>query len=160
MEVIGIHKGSYWNRNKGNFNIATKFGFVNDIINVLHYKSYIHNIKKARESLRELSDEEEKELKNHGLKKIKKLPNMYKCPYLSSSLVMLFFRTNHGWYFSSIFKEEISSNLDVVRSYNWIFINPFKKCKEIINEFDKEISEITLSEFEEKIEHRHELIIS
>lgn len=156
MEVIGIHKANQETQNEGNFNMATKISVVLEVLHRIYYKGYINDIKKARDNPRILSDDEEKEIRRHGLKKIKEIPNMYQCPYLSSSssLVMLFFRTNHGWYFTSKIKNRMSDSLD---KYNWIFINPYKTFEEIINEFYKEV---TIDEFEKKIEHRHELIIS
>ncbi|OUM70178.1 hypothetical protein PIROE2DRAFT_57037 [Piromyces sp. E2] len=161
MEVIGIHRGSIETQNEGNFNMATKFSIVREILDMIYYKGYINDIKKARDIPRVLSDDEEKEIKRHGLKKIKKLSNMYQCSYLPSALVMLFYRTNHGWYFTSKNKNKMSySSLGKVRSYNWIFINPYKTYEEIISEFDEKIDERFLGEFEEKIEHQHDLIVS
>jgi len=149
MEVIGIHRGSYETQYEGNHNHATKINIVKDVINMFYYKRYINDIKKAREAPRKLSKEEEEELEKHGLEKSEYLSNMYICPYLSYySTVMLFYRTNHGWYFTSKYNYEIGSSLREVRIYNWILINPFKKLEEIIKEFG------------EVFEHRHELIIS
>jgi len=136
---------------------------------MFYYKHYINDIKKARETPRKLSKEEEEELEKHGLEKYKHLSNMNTCPYLSHpSIVMLFYRTNHGWYFTSKFRYEIGSSLREVRIYKWILIDPYKKLEEIINEFENEhrheLEEINnkllFNKFEKIIEHRHELIIS
>ena len=152
MKVIGIHKSGLPSKN---VNVATNINIVNYAINTLYNKNYINDIKKARASPKELSDDEKKELIKHGLKETS-LPNMYKCLYSTSSLVMLFYRTNHGWYFTLKNKKEIKylKNkkkikyvLKEVKLYNWILIDLYKKFEEIINECG------------EKLEHQHELII-
>lgn len=63
---------------------------------------------------------------------------------------MLFYRTNRGWYFTSKSKYDVGKikTLSEVQLYHWILINPYRKIEEIIKEF------------EEELEHRHELIIS
>ncbi|KAG4081427.1 hypothetical protein H8356DRAFT_1405324 [Neocallimastix lanati (nom. inval.)] len=97
----------------------------------LYYKRYINDIKKARETPRKLSDDEEKE-------------------------------TNNGWYFTIKKEDEmdVENIYPAINTYNWILIDPYKRFEEIMNEFDNEIKNIIMDEFEEKIEHRHELIIS
>jgi len=144
LKVIGVHKAGLTSERK---NIATNINIVNYAINTLYYKDYINDIKKARERTRELSDNEINELEKHGLKETS-LPNMYKCPYSSSSLIMLFYRTNHGWYFTIKNKKDIISTLDKIKLYKWTLININKTIEEIIGECD------------EKLEHRHKLIIS
>ena len=104
IKVIGVHKmGIISEKN----NVATNLNIVKYAISTLFNKDYINDIKKARESTRKLSDDEIEELKKHGLKETS-LSNMYKCPYSSSSSVMLVYRTNHGWYFTE--KEKIKLN--------------------------------------------------
>ncbi|KAL6592523.1 hypothetical protein U3516DRAFT_189779 [Neocallimastix sp. 'constans'] len=165
IEVIGVHKSNWEVVNRGNYNVAVKFNIIKNAINRLYYKRYINDIKKARETPRKLSDDEEKELKKHGLMKIKieKLPYLYKCPYLTiPSMLMLFLRTNNGWYFTIKKEDEmdVENIYPAINTYNWILIDPYKRFEEIMNEFDNEIKNIIMDEFEEKIEHRHELIIS
>ena len=144
IKVIGVHKmGIISEKN----NVATNLNIVKYAISTLFNKDYINDIKKARESTRKLSDDEIEELKKHGLKETS-LSNMYKCPYFSSSSVMLFYRTNHGWYFTKKEKNKTNYVLKEIKLYNWTLINIYKKIEEIINEFGKEL------------EHRHELIIS
>ena len=155
MKIIGVHKAGIklekeQLRNK-TFNIATKFNIVKHAISTLYYKRYINDIKKAREPARKLNKFEKDELKKHGLKRIMNSEvseYMYKCPYTKSALVMLFYRTNHGWYFTSRKAKEIGSQLKEIKTYPWILINPYKKVEEIISEFDGEL------------EHQHELIIT
>jgi len=159
MKVIGVHKAGM---TSVEINIATNFSIVKDAINILYNKRYINNKKKARESTRELSDDEKIELKKHGLIKTL-LSNMFKCPFSSSSLVMLFYRTNHGWYFTVKDKHEIKYNINKIKLYNWVYINPYKKIEDIIKEiYEKPINEFGKkpnNKFDKKLEHRHELII-
>ncbi|ORY49280.1 hypothetical protein LY90DRAFT_457116, partial [Neocallimastix californiae] len=143
MKIIGVHKAG---SESDNINIATKMSIVKYSITTLYYKGYSNEIRKAREPVRELSKDEIKELEIHGLNETE-IPNMYQCPFTHSSLLMLFYRTNHGWYFTLKNKKEISTDINDIKFYNWTLINPYKKVEEIIKEFD------------EKLEHRHELII-
>jgi len=145
MKVIGVHKAGL--TSKEIKNVATKINIVKYAINTLYNKNYINDIKKAKKSTRELSEDEEKEIKRHGLKETP-LSNMYICPYSTSSLVMLFYRTNHGWYFTVKNKNEITYILKKIKLYNWTLIDIYKNIEEIINECG------------EKLEHLHELIIS
>jgi V8-like Glu-specific endopeptidase len=170
MKIVGVHKTGKINKH-GNINIATKMSIVKYAISILYYKSYTNKITKARESVRKLSEDEEDELINHDLNKTK-IPNMYVCSYSTSPLYLLFYRTNHGWYFTSRNKKEIKNIISIykrkmkvindtsennkeiideiqeIKYFNWIFINPFKKLEDIIKEFDEEL------------DHLHKLIIS
>jgi len=100
----------------------------------------------AIEPTYKLSDDETKELKIHGLKKTK-FPYLYNCPYFEKPyLILLFYRTNHAWYYTTIYKNEIT-NYKNINNFNWILINVYETIEEI------------LSHSEEKLEHHHELII-
>lgn len=179
MKVIGIHRGNYRTPDDEILNIGTKFSYVQNAINILFNKSYINDITKARKTARKLSDDEEKELENHGLNKMeeKELCNVYKCPYFSENYlgIMFYYRTNHGWYFTLRDDKNIKNKKEnslYFRTYSWIFINPYKKYEEIINEFKKLIFEEFFNEEDKKhnmnrvlefynhLDHRHELIIS
>jgi len=99
----------------------------------------------AEEPTIDLSKEEKKELKRHGLKKAM-FSNLYQCPYSEkSSFVILFYRTNHSWYFVKENKNEI--NLKTITNLPWNLINTSEPIKEII------------SHSEVELEHHHELII-
>jgi len=182
MKVIGIHKGCFLTPNDEVLNIGTKFSYIQNAIDILFNKRYINDITKARKPARKLSDDEEKELENHGLNKMKEkeLCNVYECSYFSANChaVMFYYRTNHGWYFTlkyynniKIIKESDLS-LKTFKTFSWIFINPYKKYEEIINEFktlifeeffneeDKKHNSKGVLEFRDHLDHRHELIIS
>ncbi|OUM59927.1 hypothetical protein PIROE2DRAFT_63454 [Piromyces sp. E2] len=182
MKVIGIHRGSFHTPDDVVLNIGTKFSYVQNAINILFNKSYINDITKARKTARKLSDDEEKELENHGLNKMeeKELCNVYKCPYFSKNYlgIMYYYRTNHGWYFTLRDDNKIKNKKEndllfiKIKTFSWIFINPYKKYEEIINEFkklileeffneeDKKHNRDRVLEFNNHLDHRHELIIS
>jgi len=145
LKVIGVHKIGVISEK---INVATNINIVKYAISTLFNKDHIYDITKARESPRKLSEDEKEELKKHGLKEITRLSNMYICPYSSSPLVMLFSRTNHGWYFTLKKRSEIKYSIDKIKLYDWTLINLYKKVEDIISEFGKEL------------EHQHELIIS
>jgi len=67
MKVIGIHIVCFLTPNDVVLNIGTKFGYIQNAINIIFNKSYINDITKARKTARKLSDDEEKELENHGI---------------------------------------------------------------------------------------------
>ena len=61
--------------------------------------------------------------------------NMYTCSYYKyPSLKLLFYRTNHAWYFTSVRVEDISYDVFKIRTYEWVIINPYKSIEEIINQ--------------------------
>jgi len=145
MQVFGIHKaGMRYEK----MNLATNFNIIDYAIRILYNKRYINNIEKAKEPTRELSNDEMKELKMHGLKETK-ISNMYKCPYFERpSLVLLFYRTNHAWYYITVNKKEINKiDNRNIKTYNWNLINVYEPIEKIIGYSD------------EKLEHHHELII-
>ncbi|KAG4083329.1 hypothetical protein H8356DRAFT_1357062 [Neocallimastix lanati (nom. inval.)] len=109
--------GSSAGSESDNINIATKMSIVKYSITTLYYKGYSNEIRKAREPVRELSKDEIKELEIHGLNETE-IPNMYQCPFTHSSLLMLFYRTNHG-----------CTDINDIKFYNWTLINPYKKLK-------------------------------
>jgi len=142
MEVIGIHKAGIENKK---INLATKFNVVNYAIRALYNKSYINSIAKARAPTRELTEDEIKELKNHGLKKTES-PNLYKCPYKNnSSQILLFYRTNHAWYYTTRNNGKI--NYNTIKFNPWSLINIYESIDEIIGHSN------------ENLEHYHTLII-
>jgi len=145
MDVIGIHKAGI---RKKRINIGTNINIIFYAIRTLYNKSYINDINKAREPTRELSEDETKTLKNYRLQKTQ-IPNMYKCSYDNSSLVLLFYRTNHSWYYTTKNKKEIEKriNLSNIKLHAWNLINIYEPIEEIIR----------LSN--EKLEHHHEQII-
>jgi len=163
MKIVGIHKAGIEKKEK---NVATKFSVIYYAISILYNKSYINSIDKAREPTRKLSEDETKELKEHGLIETK-LPNLYKCPYeKNSSLILLFYRTNHAWYYTAVKKNKI--NYENIKIYHWNLINAYEPI--ISYEIDyKNIENNKFSKFNliketigypEKIpEHRHKLII-
>jgi len=163
------------------------------LLNILFNKRYINDITKTRKTTRKLSNDEEKELENHGLNKMEEIElenyglnemeekellcNIYKCPYFSENYlaVMFYYRTNHGWYFTLRDDNNIKNkkeNVLLLKTFPWIFINPYKKYEEIINEFKNLILEEFFNEEDKKnningvlefynhLDHRHELIIS
>jgi len=145
MDVVGIHKGGIINERK---NIATNIKAIDYAIRTFYNKSYINSIDKTRLPIRELSDDEIKELKKHSLKKTG-FPNIYECKYKKDpSLILLFSRTNHAWYYTTISKNEFKKMNEInYKYYAWNLINPHESVEEIINRS------------EEKLEHLHELII-
>eukprot|EP00833_Pecoramyces_ruminatium_P010071 jgi/Orpsp1_1/1184103/evm.model.c7180000088024.1 len=143
MKVIGIHKSSIKNKN---INVATKYSVIEHAIRTLYNKKYIYKMKKSRKLARELSFEEINVLKNHGLYETS-FPNIYKCPYSNSSLLLLFYRTNHGWYWSS--KKELDDNYELkfISTFDWELINPYKSIESNIND-------------NVNLDYRHKLIIT
>jgi hypothetical protein len=142
MNVIGIHKAGIEDKR---INIGTNINIIFYAISTLYNKSYINDINKAREPTRKLSEDETEALIIHGLEETDYC-NMYKCSYDNSSLNLLFYRTNHAWYYTIInnnnFKE---CNLIF---YTWNLINIYEPIEEII------------SRSNEKLEHYHEQIIN
>ena len=180
LKVLGIHKSGYSDIS----NVATNINSINYAITILYNKSYINEIKKAREPTRKLNEEELEELKIYGLKMIKEKKlsvrellnlknleleegveisneellrlenigseelNMYTCSYYENpTLKLLFYRTNHAWYFTSMKVKDITYDIITIKTYNWILINPHESIKEIISRSNK------------KLEHQHQLII-
>jgi len=145
LEVVGIHNSGIPSIN---MNIATKLSIVYNAINIFFNVNNICKIEKAMEVARTLSSEEEGELKNHGLEKTPLL-NVYQCPYSSnSSFILLFYRTNHGWYWTFEKKDDIKFEDDLIKIYNWSLINPYLSIKENIKNFNG------------KLERRHIVIMT
>jgi ankyrin repeat protein len=146
MSVIGVHKAGIEEESK---NIATNINVIIYAIGTLYNKRYINSLNKAKEPTRKLSEDEIKVLKKHDLKETK-FPNLYKCPYTEKpSLIVLFYRTNHAWYYTTKNKKEFKNETDInrIKIYHWNLINVYEPLEKII------------SRSEEKLEHHHELII-
>jgi hypothetical protein len=140
--IIGIHKSGLKVEQK---NVATKFNVIDYAIRTLYHKRYIYDLEKARNPPRALSYEEKKQLKSHGLKETE-FPNLYYCSFIkNTSLVLLFYRTNHAWYFTTRNKNNI--NYMEIKIYSWHLIHLYEPIENI------------LKQSEEKLEHRHELLI-
>jgi len=149
LKAIGIHKFSIINSSDNSVkNLATKFSVVSNAINTIYNKKYIHDITKAREKPRELNDTEIDELKIHGMEETN-IYNVFKCQYFKSkNKIVLFYKSNHGWYCAPRNKIKIKYNEKILKPYGWIFINPYESIEKIIDNIGKE-----------KLEHRHEVII-
>lgn len=82
----------------------------------------------------------------HGLIETQ-LPNLYLSPYSNQLFVMLFYRTNHGWYFTSRDILNIDYDIDSIRVYDWTIINLYEPL------------EVTIKKFGKSLEHQHEILI-
>eukprot|EP00833_Pecoramyces_ruminatium_P018855 jgi/Orpsp1_1/1192887/evm.model.d7180000096682.1 len=152
MKCIGIHKAGI---EKKELNIATELSILEYALRTLYNKNYLYR-SNARKYARELSDTEKKELEDHGLQETF-ISNLYYCPYYNSSNVMLFYRTNHAWYFTSNKLKKIKNIDDNIgkimkyfnrlKNYKWILIDIYESFEHIMDNFD------------EKYEKRHEVII-
>jgi len=148
LKVIGIHKISTVNLHNNSIkNLATKFSVVSNVINIIYSKKHIYGIK-ARERPRELNDYEIDELKHRGIEETN-VYNVFKCPYFKSkNKIVLFYKSNHGWYCALKNKIKNKYNEKILKTYGWIFINPYESIEKIIDRIGKE-----------NLEHRHEIII-
>jgi len=176
MKVVGVHKIGISTDN-GDINLATDFTTIDYAIRTLYNKSYINEIIKAKEPTRSLTKHEDSLFKKYGLEKTPLL-NMYYCPYIEyPSSVLLFYRTNHAWYFTRREKSNICYHLDNVKTYNWTLINTdesFTKAlenkfskdesftKTLENKFNKDESftKTLENKYSKKLEHHHELLIT
>jgi len=150
LEIIGIHNSgiSSGDSNVGKLNVATKLSSIYEAIRVFYHRNNeVYRIKKTRKSAKELSNEEKEELTDHGLQETP-LPNVYECPYLNSSLVLLFYRTNHGWYWTSEERKIVIFDKKIIKIYDWQFINPYISVEENIDRFNG------------KLEYRHRVIMT
>ena len=154
MDVIGIHKAGIESEKQ---NVATNINIIIYAIRTLYEKRYIYRISKARESTRNLSEDEKNELKDHLLKETK-IPNLYMCPCGHSSLVVLFYRTNHAWYYTikdinefkndeRQYKKDQNFIIKLIRRYPWNLINISEPIEKIL-EFPYE-----------ELEHHHLIIL-
>lgn len=140
--IIGIHKAGLEKEKK---NLATMFNRIDYAIRILYHKSYIHGIEKARKPTRTLSDDEIKQLKRRGLKETE-YPYLFYCSYIQNpSLVLLLYRTNHAWYFTTRRKDDL--NALEFEIYPWHVIHLYEPLEKI------------LKQSEETLEHHHELLI-
>jgi len=144
LKCIGIHKGGY-QRNK--LNAGTELNIVIYALCILNDKGFFHE-EKVRISSRKLLPNEKDELKNQGLHN-SPIPNLYTCSYDGSSLHMLFYRTNHAWYFT---KEEARYIRDLeeknheqilitIKMLKWTLINLNETIETIISNFGEELEQ-------------------
>jgi len=149
MKIIGIHKISIVDSNDNSVkNLATKFSIVENVISTIYNKNFIYDINKARKDPRVLNDSEIEDLKIHGLEKTN-LYNVFKCPYFKSKkITILFYKSNHGWYFASKIKKKVKYDEKTLKIHRWTYINPYEPIEKIFVNID-----------EEELEHRHEVII-
>jgi len=144
LKCIGIHKGGY-QRNK--LNAGTELNIVIYALCILNDKGFFHE-EKVRISSRKLLPNEKDELKNQGLHN-SPIPNLYTCSYDGSSLHMLFYRTNHAWYFT---KEEAGYIRDLeeknheqilitIKMLKWTLINLNETIETIISNFGEELEQ-------------------
>jgi len=154
MDVIGIHKAGIESEKQ---NVATKMNIINYAIRTLYEKRYIYSISKAREPTRNLTENEKKELKNHLLNETE-FPNMYKYLYKHSSLVVLFYRTNHAWYYTIEDKKKFKNYEEIYKENENNLNENEKKYKENEKEYkeNKEKYEENEKEYKENKEKYEE----
>jgi len=151
FKVVGIHKSSKGNINKF-VNVAVKYSIVEYAIRTIYNNKDIYGIEGARNLAKILNDDEIKELKRHGLQEKelynKELENvlekekngkLFFCPIefddINSDIeqneefnikFILFYRTNHGWYFSYTddekFKKKKHNLDDIKENFKWTII--------------------------------------
>ena len=129
MKVIGLHKSASVSED---FNLATNINTIYYAINILYSKKYIYPMEKFIKFPRELSNEENDELKNHGILETS-VPYLYKCQYdCDSSSIILFYRTNHAWYCTKVPKNEKFKfkEIEEIELYKWRLFNFYKPIKE------------------------------
>jgi len=146
MKIIGIHNSGIPSIQ---LNIATSINIVYNAINVFFNINSIYRRKNASKSAKDLDNNINIELINHGLEKTI-LPNVFLCPYSNklSKYIILFYRTNHGWYWTSELKKNIIFDEEVIKIYNWSLINPYESIEKNIENFNG------------KLEHRHKVIMT
>jgi len=98
FNVVGIHKGY---RPTNNRNVGTNIEIVIYAIRTLYYRNSINNIKKTNFKVKQLSEEEVNELERYGLEKTV-LKNVYIKSQPRSLPILILYRTNHGWYWTSV----------------------------------------------------------
>eukprot|EP00833_Pecoramyces_ruminatium_P008856 jgi/Orpsp1_1/1182888/evm.model.c7180000083072.1 len=103
LKVIGVHcsKRTYKDNSINNIYIATKISVIEYAIRTLYNKRNLVGIEKINKTYPKiLSSTEIEELKNHRIEEIKsQTRNLFKFSESNSS-TLLFYRSNHAWYWT------------------------------------------------------------
>ena len=146
LKVVGIHKAK---RKSENVNVATRFNIIMYAICTLYNNMNLIGIEKAKQLPKILTEKEIEELVKHGLHETLS-PQIFKIPKSNNSPELLFFRTNHAWYWMERPRKLIERDLNN--------INKLKKCKwSIIKSINENEDNI---ECYENINHRQKVIIN
>eukprot|EP00833_Pecoramyces_ruminatium_P013695 jgi/Orpsp1_1/1187727/evm.model.d7180000059695.1 len=148
--VVGIHKAKFKKRGESDnnyeeLNLATRINIVEYAIHTIYNEIYNQGREKEVLSFltaKELSIEEIKELNDHDLKEIKSKniysPYLFKCSEVNSESDshpgLLFYRTNHAWYWTKNTIEDYSKK--EISKFQWSIITSIEEEKRLNEDFD------------------------
>ncbi|KAL6625406.1 ankyrin repeat-containing domain protein [Neocallimastix sp. 'constans'] len=132
LNVMGMYsfsredKNENKNKNKKRENRVLESKIIAIAINNLYN---LNNSIKARHPAKPLSDQEIRELSHHGLQATTYSPYIFISPPSEFVTALLFYRTNHSWYWTPTIPKEYS--LTEIKNLNWSIISEGEPIKAI-----------------------------